>query len=279
VAGSGWVQFSGTEPRDDALDHPIGFPPPGAHLAANPDAFAYWWHLIQFVFGLPDPSQFPALPPFEDRDLMILRRYIDTCRELAQSSVLSHRTLLEVRQVGEGVDMTTSLPTTEAVRGTDVLFRQVQESREPASYASVRKLIGRRIHETDDRHSLQRNEWERRWRRAHAKLNAFLLTYLADMKALGRPEPSGIQFERAQKVTDEDRWPGDDVHPHLILSLFRYGHLIHYGHRREEFALLASDAHEMNFAWMKFLRVLHQLSHFYIGYSVLVASAARVETS
>jgi hypothetical protein len=273
-----WITVQGEPPRADALTHALQFPPPLAHLSSAPENFTYWWHLLQFVFELPDPAAFPPLREHEKGDLPVARRYVATCRELAESSVLAHRGGIAVRDTGEGVMVTSDLPTKEAMRGTDVLFRQIQSSEEPASYAKVRKIIGRRIHEApDDGHRDRRQEWQRRWRAAHGRLNTYLLTYLADAKALGWPDAHLSNPPAARSKLDER--PGEDVKPMLVLSLFRYGDFIHWGDRREDFALLAQDDHGLNFAYMDYLEVLLQLSHFYIGYSVLAAAAFGLETA
>lgn len=45
------------------------FAPPYQELAADPLAFLFQWAKMTYVFGLPDPARFPALPAdLSDRD-------------------------------------------------------------------------------------------------------------------------------------------------------------------------------------------------------------------
>src|ERR1700691_1129205 len=72
-----------------AADHPIGFSPPLADHTDRPEVFESNWHLIQFVFNLPDPRAFPRFTQAMPEDsLVVLRRYTFAAVELAESAFL-----------------------------------------------------------------------------------------------------------------------------------------------------------------------------------------------
>ncbi len=201
-------------------------------------------------------------PDFEKAQERVLRRYVDTCEELARSTVLSHDGGMRITFTRNNPDptITRDRPSGEALRGTTVLFRQLASSAEPASFLAVRKLVGRRIHETRDAHREQRADVHKAWARAHAGLQQGLLRTEADRKvarAINWHEPVG----------------GEDVRPQHLLSLFQYGDLIHWDRRAEELQALASNDFDYATAEFRFIEVLLQLSHFYLGYAVLVRTA------
>lgn len=245
-----------------ALPQPLDFPPPYAEFSSNPDGFSYWWQLLKFVVDLPDPNAFPPLGGFSNDEQAAILRYVDTCRELAESTVLSHTGGLQLN-VAEGKRaLIADEPPRESIRGTVVLFRQIASDSEPASYSTVRKIIGRRISENRDGDWEQRDEMQRRWNRARATLMGGMLTSLAGRKVI--QERGGHPSLPV---------PGEDVRPTEILSLFQYGDLIHWDKHRDAMSALQSDDFWMKFRTFQFLQVLIQLSHFYIGYSLLARRA------
>ncbi len=71
--------------------------------------------------------------------------------------------------------------------------------------------------------------------------------------------------------------PGEDVKPQELLSLFQYGDLIHWDRHAGALSALAGDDLLYKYATMHFLEVVIQLSHFYLGYSLLVARAMAIK--
>ncbi|MFF0226679.1 hypothetical protein [Streptomyces sp. NPDC004629] len=173
---------------------------------------------------------------------------------------------LSVKRAEDGSQkqtLTAKFPPREAIRGTTVLFRQLYSNEERASYTKVRKIIGRRIHSTPDPDRDRRDEIQRRWNRAHGQLRAYLLTYMAD-----------------RTVCEARGWhtgsiPNADAKPEALIKLFLYGDLIHWGDGAEELDQLSSD--EAKHAWntLRYLEVVAQLSHFYLGYSLLAKAAIK----
>ena len=260
------MQITATEFRGTALPQPLRFPPPYADRTTNPSGYAYWWQLFKLVFNLPDPRKFPRLTGFQADELGVIRRYISCCEELSESTVLSSSggVTVNLKRADDGRTQQTvsaEFPPREAIRGTTVLFRQLYSTEERASYTKVRKIIGRRIHECADKDRDHRDEMQRRWNKAHGQLRAYLLTFLAD-----------------RTVCEARGWatnmiPNADVKPEAMIKLFQYGDLIHWGEGAEELSRLSED--EFNQAWntLHYLETMIQLSHFYLGYSLLAKAA------
>ncbi|CAL9296414.1 hypothetical protein SUDANB52_02536 [Streptomyces sp. SudanB52_2052] len=72
--------------------------------------------------------------------------------------------------------------------------------------------------------------------------------------------------------------PNADVKPEALVRLFQYGDLIHWGEGAEELGHLSND--EFNHAWntLRYLEIVIQLSHFYLGYSLLAKAAISQST-
>ncbi|MEV3949792.1 hypothetical protein [Streptomyces halstedii] len=259
------MQITASEFHAVALPQELRFPPPYAENSPNPADYSYWWQLMRMVFDLPNPSAFPVLRGFTDDEATVVQRYIYCCKELSESTILSHATRVQVNwkknEAGEQEEVITAdFPSREAIRGTTVLFRQLFSTEERASYNAVRKMVGKHIHATVDDFRDQRLEMQKSWNGAHGKLRAHLLTAMAD-----------------RKVCDARGWkatlPNESIKPEEMIKLFQYGDLIHWGRGAEELSKLSGD--EFNKAWntMHFLTVMAQLSHFYLGYSILARKA------
>jgi hypothetical protein len=260
------VQVTATEFRGTALPQPLRFPPPYADRTKNPAGYAYWWQLFKLVFDLPDPRGFPPLTGFQPAELEVIRRYIASCEELSESTVLSSNggVTVNIKRGDDGSThetVTANFPPREAIRGTTVLFRQLYSTKERASYSAVRKLVGRRIHECADTDRDRRDQTQKSWNKAQGQLRAYLLTFLADRAAC---EAKGWGTAMI---------PNADVKPEEVVKLFQYGDLIHWGEGAEAFGKLSED--KFNHAWntLHYLETMIQLSHFYLGYSLLAKAA------
>jgi hypothetical protein len=264
------MQITATELRNTALPQRLRFPPPYADRSSNPDGYSYWWQLFRLVFDLPDPSKFPKLSGFSDEEIIRIRRFVSCCEELAESTLLSHKVSLKLNWTNseDGTQtekITADFPPRESVRGTTVLFRQIYSNEELASYNAVRKIIGRRAAEQGDEHRDHRTEMQKRWNGAQGKLRAYLLTYLADkmvhdsLKTSGQPDGLAL--------------PGHDVKPEAIIRLFQYGDLIHWGSGAQEMGELTQSEFLLKWNTMHYLEVVTQLSHFYLGYSMIARKA------
>lgn len=261
------VTFHGTTWRSLAFPQPLSFAPPYAEYARDKEGFAYWWQMLKFVFDLPNPHAFPPLHGFAPAEEAILLRFVETCRELAESTVLSHHGGVHFEIQGGIPTVSADEPPREALRGTVVLFRQMTAEGEPASFSAVRKIIGSRIKQVRDEHFDQRDEWQRRWVRARAALMSGLLTAMADRKAI-----------RQEGGSDSYPIVGEQVRPAELLSLFQYGELIHWDKKRDAMSALMADDFDHKMQTHNFLEVVVQLSHLYLGYSLLVRRALGLPT-
>jgi len=255
------VTFNTAPFHSSLLPVPLKFAPPYADRATHPDGFAYWWQLMQAVFDLPNPHAFPRLRIDRHEDREPLERYVSLCEELADSTLLSHNGRVSIGVV-DGVTTTSiDMPSTEAMRGMSVLFRQFHSDAELGGYSAVRKIIGRYSHDQQDDERDQRMELQRSWNRARGLLNARLLKTMADRKALDII--SGGQNTMPL--------PGDEVKPLELISTFQYGDLIHWGEKRHLLETLKGDDVDFKFRTHYFAESMIQLSHFYLGYSLIVA--------
>jgi hypothetical protein len=118
-----------------AADHPLAFPVPFGQFQ-RAQGFEQNWHYIHYVFDLPDPRTFPPLPHvLEAEDIAILRRYRDAARGPAEGSFLRHPIELSISfDQHSATPTTTNFPQAENIRGFSVLFRQIYEPNEPASF-------------------------------------------------------------------------------------------------------------------------------------------------
>ena len=180
-----------------AADHPIGFPPPFSAHSESPGAFEATWHLIQFVFGLPDPRAFPPLseaaPP---EALAVLRRYTYAAAELAESAFLAHPTGVTVNVLDDGVEeqIERSFPPRENVRGFSVLFRQFYSDEEAASFKKVQSTLGLLNQQAADSSVDIRRDFLRSWGRAAGRLSRLFA------EALGRQAAGRIGEDRPRSA-------------------------------------------------------------------------------
>ena len=248
-----------------AADHPIGFPPPLSEHSNSPEAFEANWHLIQFVFDLPDPTTFPPFTQVVPNDsLAVLRRYTAAAAELAESAFLAHPTGVTVTVLDDGLDeqIEKSFPPRENVRGFSVLFRQFYSNEEPASCKAVQNVLWRLNQQAADSSVNVRSDYLKAWVRAASRLRGYSLKLL-----VGR---------RLQELR---RWPVGPLAnehlpgPEMLISTYSYGEDIHWGRQREQVA--AYGRSEFDSAWtrMACFEAMVGLAHIYLGFAQLVGSA------
>jgi hypothetical protein len=263
--GTRTVQLRAVGYSSLVADYPLTFPPPLAEYSANPSSFESSWHLIQYVFNLPDPR---AFPPFVDepsgKPVQILRRYSAASLELAESEFLAHPTSLTVHVLdgGKGERIDPSFAPRENIRGFSVLFRQFYSDKEPASFHAARRTLGQlNVHAGDDLVSV-RDNYLRTWRQAAAKLRGYPLKILVgkQLQAQGRWHPGELVGER-------------DPGPEMLISTYNYGEDIHWGEKREQVA--AWDMSPFDSAWMRVacFDAMVPLAHVYLGFAQIVDAA------
>jgi hypothetical protein len=90
--------FIGDGPFEDSIHpYPLAFDPPLIeHAVGENNGFAHHWEMLNYVFALPNPAEFPELTTLTDDDRAALRRYVKVCRQLAGYSALNNDSGLNV---------------------------------------------------------------------------------------------------------------------------------------------------------------------------------------
>jgi hypothetical protein len=248
-----------------AAGHPIGFPPPLAEHSDSPEAFDSNWHLIQFVFGLPDPRTFPPFTEAVAEDsLRVLRRYTTAASELAESAFLAHPTGVTVNVLDGGLDeqIEKCFPPRENVRGFSVLFRQFYSNDEPASCKALQNVLWRLNKQAADSSVDARGNYLKAWAQAAGRLRGYSLKLLVSkrLEEQGRIGPGPHANEHL---------PG----PEMLISTYSYGEDIHWGKQRDQVAAYGKS--EFDSAWTRLacFEAMVGLAHIYIGFAQLVDAA------
>jgi hypothetical protein len=221
---------------------------------------------LHYVFELPSGADFPPMTRrHTDDDASRLRRYVDSARELAESSVMTERGHgYQARFTPQDVaEVRKSLPRAELVRGMAALFRQLYANEERASFASVSGLLRRDAEDVRDAHAQARRNMLDAWRTAHGKLRGAWLDNLVKARGqeLGRIPPAvGPLY--------------GDLTPERMLSAYFYGDHLHWDRGAEDVARWKADPFDDAHHGLLFLRAMGQLSALYIGFAALVITAS-----
>lgn len=246
-------------------DYPLTFPPPLAEHSPNPTAFDASWHLLQYVFNLPNPRTFP---PFANvpsgGSLRVLRRYSAAARELAESAFLAHPTGMTVHVLddGSGERIDKNFAPRENIRGFSVLFRQFYSNDEPASFNAAQRALRQLNARAEDELVSVREDYLRTWGKAAGRLRGFPLNIL-----VGKQLQTEGRWHAGELVGERD--PG----PEMLISIYNYGEDIHWGEKRDQLAAL--DASPFDSARMRLacFNAMVGLAHVYIGFAQIVDAA------
>ncbi|GAA2624100.1 hypothetical protein GCM10010399_64330 [Dactylosporangium fulvum] len=241
----------------------IPYHPPLAELAPEPEAFYFQWKFMYFAFRFEDPALFPPLTLLDSGDIAALKRYSSAARRLASTTLLSAKEEVTIRvkntPSGQDESVITRFSPHDVTAGFSVMFRQFFSDSEPASFSTVRNIIGRRNRETVDADHDVRAAILKEWRSANAKLlNAPLKTialrrHYDEMGATDQP----VQGEGGRS-------------PRETIQIFNYGDLIHWGDDRATYEALGVTKASAALSRMQFLDAIVGLSHLYLGFSVIV---------
>lgn len=260
---------NGPSPEIDEVERQIAeqarlqFPPPYAGMSSNPEGFEFHWHQMQYAFNLPDPSAFPPLTTsLSEDDSASVERYIRTCREISSYSLLNHSGGISFSwSQDEGERIEIDNPPMEALRGFSVLFRQIHDDKN-ASFKVVSMILERAAAQASDSSKALRQDYIRQWRAARRALMQETLNDIASKKIQQALGASGETLDFGRKHT-----------PLELLSLFNYGEYIHWGDKRQSHASIISDPIGHAFTEFQFHMVMIGLSHFYLGYSIMLEHA------
>jgi len=244
----------------------IPYQPPMIEFARNPSDFYLWWRMLYYVYHLPDPGDFPKVTPFDLNTYGILRRYVTTCESLARSGFLNtgRNYILGTSNGQLAEDSLLEGPDEDFTRSAAVLFRQLYEPHEAASFNRARNLLSEHVSQHGARSDTEELvDILRQWRLAHTDLLKAPLPLIADNAAMA--------YRSGGPRLPVDL--GDLPSPPELFRLFAYGDLIHWGERRDELAAYKQNAGLDLVLQVNFLESLLPLSHFYLGFGVLVKSA------
>ncbi len=222
--------------------------------------------MLEFVFGLPSPAAFPALPKTPKKtDLEAIKRYIHAAEELAQSELLNGRNEMTVHVPDESdkqEQVETTFSSNEITRGFTVLFRQFhsKEKSDPARFVRVHEILRQTNEAAEDTHVAERQRQLDAWKKARASLLQ-----------------ENLKVRVGQKLRSEGRFPAvpgeGQMSPTTLISAYQYGDLIHWGDKRSTLAAIRGDPFQEAYQRMSFLDAVAGLAHVYIGFSLLVRSA------
>jgi hypothetical protein len=232
--------------------------PPSDGALPAPDAFVFWWRMLQYVFpDLHDPHSFPPLAKTpEAADMELFRRYIAAGEEMAASELLCADDEMTVYFGNENEERIRAIETSkEITRGFTTLLRQFDANEEPASFQVVSGRLRKLSMEAIDGNANERCTEIDAWRKAQSRLHATELQRLVRRKV----DPN-LEF-------------GSDHPPTYYLSAYRYGDLIHWDSKREVIAAWEKDPFHKHRARMFFLEAASGLAHLYIGFGELVRTA------
>lgn len=259
----GYVTVEAVSYESLALDTRLSFPPPLADRSQRPEAFAFWWKLMQFVFDLPPPATFPSLPALPaSADLDALKRYTKAADDMAESAILGGGDRINLHIGDDGQEhVETNFSSNELARGFTVLFRQFDAKKERASFLQAQRILRVSNAEAHDTHV--------EGRRAH--LTAW-------GKARGHLRGKSLRVRVGQKLVEQGRMPpgipGEDgMSPEQLISAYQYGDLIHWGDKREIVDVVSTDPFWEGWQRMLFLDAVAGLAHLYLGFSLVIRAA------
>jgi hypothetical protein len=261
----GTMTLHATTFQDSVLPVKLNFPPPLAHLGADPSTFDYQWQLLTYAFNLPDPADFPALPgQIPDKELRRLTRYIEVCEKTAKYTVVAHKGGITLKGEHGNWGLEVNETEDEETVGFATRFRQLHHSSlgEP-DFSSVINILDKYARQFTDEHTDTRRDILQQWRKARAQL-------------MNRP----LQNIVARMVLEKDNCPNiddfamyNDVNPAEIINFFNYGELIHFGKHSEEYDKLAEDPELEAIQHNNFKQAMLGLIHLYFGFSEVIRSA------
>jgi hypothetical protein len=254
-----YVRYTAVAAEAMIESNALTFEPPLLDRAPNPQAFRFWWRMMQFVFAdIADPRSFPPLTqPLNHESLELCQRFIVAAEEMAESQLLGADDQMTVHLEDDtGDERVEAIETSkEVTRGFSTLLRQFDGKGEPASFLVVSGRLRKASGEETDGQADARCAQLHAWRGARGKLQATELKRLVRRKV----DPQ-LEF-------------GNDHSPVYYFSAYHYGDLIHWDTKRDVVAAWERDPFHKHHERLAFLDAAAGLAHLYIGFSELVRTA------
>jgi hypothetical protein len=251
---------------------PMPFTVPMIDRASNPKGFDFVWQQIHYAFDLPNPAKFPPLSGLSAEELSVLQRFVVTAEKLAASTLLNASDGVTIHFSGAdnpGLEkIETNWSAADVTTGFATLFRQIYADDEKASFNTVQGILMRHTKATADADTETRDAMLRAWG-----------------SAVGKSRQQSVRKSALLKMMDEGLMPPlpekelehypDPEPPAKTISTYFYGDHIHWDDKQGH-ASVVSGRDPFDDAWyrMAFLEAVAGLSHLFIGYAVLVRTAA-----
>jgi hypothetical protein len=261
--GKGSLKVSAKGPAGLLSERTLPFQPPMIEESSHGEAFDFHWRVLDYIFGLPDPREFPALGgPLPDEEQEVVNRYVRTARDLAGSGVLNaagEGLTVQLEDETDAEHVKLKLSERDRQVGFAALLRHCDSKNERASFPSVADILWRAT-ERESGVQSERQEVLKAWRRAVGKLHGKSMDQLLREKLADEEGMGVLAYEEVDS-------------PNLLLSAFDYGDLLHWDRKRAVVAEWEQDEFLGGERRLAFLTAAAALAHVYIGFAVLAETA------
>ncbi|MBZ4532837.1 hypothetical protein [Mycobacterium avium] len=256
---TGTVTLNSTALEDTIHPVSLTFVPPYRDLAAAGGAkgFQHIWEKLTYVFGLPDPAEFPVLSALATEDRDALRTYVAGCRKLASYSAIAHGSGFKMQSTNGNWTVTPDFPDDELIVAAAARFRQLNNQGESTAFTTASDLIIKTAKLQDPELIPVVSEW----RKARAALlNRTIATIICDTLLPDGPRP-------------DDFVSFGNLRPEDLFNTYFYGDFLHVGDNAGQLIDINSEEGNAAYHMFGFLTSMSTLAHLYFGFSVLVEHA------
>lgn len=259
------VTLSGESPEVLLTDMPMPYDPPGQRRGSDPQGFAHHWRQLHYVFDLPNPSLFPALPSaLSGPDDAVVRRFIATTHDLAECSIVNVTGGFDVRwpdgATGEPVVEDLDLPARDLQAGFTALLRQCLAPNDEITVSRIHSILWQASEAATDLHRDERLDQLRTWSRVLKRLRQKSLPQLV-----------------RDRYVEEEEWTLFDHQeprtPDELLLAYQYGDLLHWGEKHRDAVPADRESLEGAARQLDYLTAAVGLTHALIGFGELARAA------
>jgi hypothetical protein len=260
----GMAELQARAPASLLQEMPLPWSPPMVFGESDREGLEHWWRQIHYVFDLPNPRLFPALPAssFVGDELAALERFVQTTTDLANSQMLSFDAGFDVKfdKDNEPYIAGADLPGRDIQAGFAVLLRQCLSPRDPANYNTVSNILDAALERSGDACSERRRRELAAWKEAIEKVSQRSVEQLVRDRLVREENWEVLNYEVRTR-------------PAELLRTVNYGDLIHWGDRRGYVIAETEDEVESIMQRMEYFEAAAGLAHLLVGYGVLVRAA------
>jgi hypothetical protein len=272
VAKDGHIQVNAVAFSPLIQQRELDWEPPMRELMQKPENAVFVWKRLQYVFGLPDPREFPKVEaPWATGERELLLRFIEHARSLAAASMLGadDNVRVSIADFTDEESIESELSPQDVTTGFLTMLRQCYADGEEASFSKAVKVLTKRLAEGELSDALG---IANQWRKAHAGLtNKSLEERVQEQMIQDGKMPGPADGPNTTVVRDP-------ASPRELLLAFQYGGLIHWGKHRTALAALQRDPFEAAMSDMAMRAAALDFSHFYLGFAVLIERALDVKS-